>query len=139
MLLTSGQVVSQRHGDGSSKAGMMNPSYPLNYMEKPLTRLMLGRSWWDLNIKVDVEKYPGAVSEEGQNVTETISLYSNPTKWFAGNMQSTGLWAPAQKEVTIKSNANVPVTVTVALASREYVLVTLGGRFSATSCFSRPV
>ncbi|MXE16582.1 hypothetical protein FQ012_25795, partial [Escherichia coli] len=64
------------YGDGSSKAGMMNPSYPLNYMEKPLTRLMLGRSWWDLNIKVDVEKYPGAVSEEGQNVTETISLYS---------------------------------------------------------------
>lgn len=27
-----------------NKAGMMNPSYPLNYMEKPLTRLMLGRS-----------------------------------------------------------------------------------------------
>src|SRR5699024_3590975 len=53
------------YGEGS-KAGMMNPSYPLNYMEKPLTRLMLGRSWWDLNIKVDVEKYPGAVSEEGQ-------------------------------------------------------------------------
>ncbi|MES0229616.1 M60 family peptidase N-terminal accessory domain-containing protein, partial [Citrobacter braakii] len=104
------------YGDGSSKAGMMNPSYPLNYMEKPLTRLMLGRSWWDLNIKVDVEKYPGAVSVGGEEVTETISLYSNPTKWFAGNMQSTGLWAPAQKEVTIKSNANVPVTVTVALA-----------------------
>ncbi|MEE6890418.1 lipoprotein metalloprotease SslE [Escherichia coli] len=104
------------YGENSGKAGMMNPSYPLNYMEKPLTRLMLGRSWWDLNIKVDVEKYPGAVSAEGENVTETISLYSNPTKWFAGNMQSTGLWAPAQKEVTIKSNANVPVTVTVALA-----------------------
>lgn len=31
------------YGEGS-KAGMMNPSYPLNYMEKPLTRLMLGRS-----------------------------------------------------------------------------------------------
>ena len=31
-------------------------------------------------------------------------------------MQSTGLWAPAQKEVTIESKANVPVTVTVALA-----------------------
>lgn len=99
-----------------NKAGMMNPSYPLNYMEKPLTRLMLGRSWWDLNIKVDVEKYPGAVSAEGEKVTETISLYSNPTKWFAGNMQSTGLWAPAQKEVTIESSASVPVTVTVALA-----------------------
>src|SRR5699024_8677632 len=63
-----------------------------------------------------VEKYPGAVSAEGEKVTETISLYSNPTKWFAGNMQSTGLWAPAQKEVTIESTASVPVTVTVALA-----------------------
>ncbi|HCW1433591.1 TPA: lipoprotein metalloprotease SslE [Escherichia coli] len=104
------------YGDNTAKAGMMNPSYPLNYMEKPLTRLMLGRSWWDLNIKVDVEKYPGAVSADGQEVTETISLYSNPTKWFAGNMQSTGLWAPAQKEVTIESTADVPVTVTVALA-----------------------
>ncbi|MCN5588096.1 lipoprotein metalloprotease SslE [Escherichia coli] len=103
------------YGEGS-KAGMMNPSYPLNYMEKPLTRLMLGRSWWDLNIKVDVEKYPGAVSVGGEEVTETISLYSNPTKWFAGNMQSTGLWAPAQQDVTIKSSASVPVTVTVALA-----------------------
>ncbi|MWP35487.1 Accessory colonization factor AcfD, partial [Escherichia coli] len=99
------------YGESSSKAGMMNPSYPLNYMEKPLTRLMLGRSWWDLNIKVDVEKYPGAVSAEGEKVTESISLYSNPTKWFAGNMQSTGLWAPAQKEVTIESKANVSVTV----------------------------
>ncbi|HGY9146141.1 TPA: SslE/AcfD family lipoprotein zinc metalloprotease, partial [Escherichia coli] len=104
------------YGDGSSKAGMMNPSYPLNYMEKPLTRLMLGRSWWDLNIKVDVEKYPGSVSAKGESVTENISLYSNPTKWFAGNMQSTGLWAPAQQDVTIKSSASVPVTVTVALA-----------------------
>ncbi|EFU56936.1 hypothetical protein HMPREF9545_03306 [Escherichia coli MS 16-3] len=104
------------YGDGSSKAGMMNPSYPLNYMEKPLTRLMLGRSWWDLNIKVDVEKYPGSVSAKGESVTENISLYSNPTKWFAGNMQSTGLWAPALQDVTIKSSASVPVTVTVALA-----------------------
>ncbi|EOX8193669.1 SslE/AcfD family lipoprotein zinc metalloprotease [Escherichia coli] len=104
------------YGEGSNKAGMMNPGYPLNYMEKPLTRLMLGRSWWDLNIKVDVEKYPGVVSEEGENVTETISLYSNPSKWFAGNMQSTGLWAPAQREVSIKSSASIPVTITVALA-----------------------
>ncbi|MCN5207285.1 SslE/AcfD family lipoprotein zinc metalloprotease, partial [Escherichia coli] len=104
------------YGESSSKVGMMNPSYPLNYMEKPLTRLMLGRSWWDLNIKVDVEKYPGSVSAKGESVTENISLYSNPTKWFAGNMQSTGLWAPAQQDVTIKSSASVPVTVTVALA-----------------------
>lgn len=104
------------YGDESSKAGMMNPSYPLNYMEKPLTRLMLGRSWWDLNIKVDVEKYPGVVDTNGETVTQNINLYSDPTKWFAGNMQSTGLWAPAQQEVSIESKATVPVTVTVALA-----------------------
>lgn len=53
------------YGDGSSKAGMMNSSYSFNYMEKSLIRLMLGRFWWDLNIKVDVEKYSGVVSEEG--------------------------------------------------------------------------
>ncbi len=104
------------YGEESSKAGMMNPSYPLNYMEKPLTRLMLGRSWWDLNIKVDVEKYPGVVNTNGETVTQNINLYSAPTKWFAGNMQSTGLWAPAQQEVSIESKATVPVTVTVALA-----------------------
>ena len=33
-----------------------NPFLPCAGLEKPLTRLMLGRSWWDLNIKVDVEK-----------------------------------------------------------------------------------
>ncbi len=104
------------YGEESSKAGMMNPSYPLNYMEKPLTRLMLGRSRWDLNIKVDVEKYPGVVNTNGETVTQNINLYSAPTKWFAGNMQSTGLWAPAQQEVSIESKATVPVTVTVALA-----------------------
>ncbi|EJH1737058.1 lipoprotein metalloprotease SslE [Escherichia coli] len=120
------------YGDNTAKAGMMNPSYPLNYMEKPLTRLMLGRSWWDLNIKVDVAKYPGDVSASGETVTETISLYSNPTKWFAGNMQSTGLWAPAQQEVSIKSNAKVPVTVTVALADD------LTGREKHEVALSRP-
>lgn len=100
--------------------GKLNPSYPLNYMEKPLTRLMLGRSWWDLNIQVDVDKYPGKVTdtgETGNNIVE-INLYSNPTKWFAGNMQSTGLWAPAQKEVTVSCNDcdNENVTITVGLA-----------------------
>lgn len=38
-------------------AGYMNPSYPLNYMEKPLTRLMLGRSFWDLDVKVDTRQF----------------------------------------------------------------------------------
>ncbi|GDJ11007.1 secreted and surface-associated lipoprotein mucinase [Escherichia coli] len=43
---------------------MMNPSYPLNYMEKPLTRLMLGRSWWDLNINFVVQIPPGTAQHQ---------------------------------------------------------------------------
>lgn len=56
------------------------------------------------------------VNTNGETVTQNINLYSAPTKWFAGNMQSTGLWAPAQQEVSIESKSTVPVTVTVALA-----------------------
>ncbi|XNM57442.1 hypothetical protein ACLK1S_18350 [Escherichia coli] len=77
---------------------------------------MLGRSWWDLTFKL-MSRDSGSSIGRGQNVTETISLYSNPTnEVLQVTCSSTGLWAPAQKEVTIKSNANVPVTVTVALA-----------------------
>lgn len=103
------------YGDGSSKVGMMNLSYLFNYMEKLLICLMLGCFWWDLNIKVDVEKYLGVVLEEGQNVIEIISLYLNLIKWFVGNMQLIGLWVLVQKEVIIKFNVNVFVIVIVVL------------------------
>ena len=59
-LTQLGMIYDEKSG---SYAGQMDPSYPLNYMEKPLTRLMLGRSFWDLDIKVDVRKYPGEVNK----------------------------------------------------------------------------
>ncbi|MGL5990500.1 MAG: SslE/AcfD family lipoprotein zinc metalloprotease [Plesiomonas sp.] len=93
----------------------LNPSYPLNYMEKPLTRLMLGRSYWDLNIKVDTTQYPGNATG-GSSETIPVSLYSNAAKWFAGNLQSTGLWAPAHQQVTVSAPTNEPIAITVALA-----------------------
>lgn len=45
-----------------TESGELNPSYPLNWMEKPLTRMMLGRSYWDLEISVDTTGYQVACS-----------------------------------------------------------------------------
>lgn len=103
------------YGDGSSKVGMMNLSYLFNYMEKLLMCLMLGCFWWDLNIKVDVEKYLGVVLVEGEKVIESISLYLNLIKWFVGNMQFIGLWVLVQKEVIIEFIVLVFVIVIVVL------------------------
>lgn len=99
-------------------AGYMNPSYPLNYMEKPLTRLMLGRSFWDLDVKVDTRQFPGvASSTSSSGGTITLDMSNNVTAWFAGNRQATGQWAQAHVPFTVSvSGEKAPVTITVALA-----------------------
>ncbi|WP_419238461.1 SslE/AcfD family lipoprotein zinc metalloprotease [Photobacterium leiognathi subsp. mandapamensis] len=98
-------------------AGWMNPSYPLNYMEKPLTRLMLGRTYFDLDIKADVRQYPGEVTTSGGSTSITVDLSKNTAAWFAGNRQATGQWAIAHEPMTITASGNSnPITVTVALA-----------------------
>ncbi|MCG3863985.1 MULTISPECIES: SslE/AcfD family lipoprotein zinc metalloprotease [unclassified Photobacterium] len=98
-------------------AGWMNPSYPLNYMEKPLTRLMLGRTYFDLDIKADVRQYPGEVTTSGGSTSITVDLSNNTAAWFAGNRQATGQWAIAHEPMTITASGNSnPITVTVALA-----------------------
>lgn len=96
----------------------MNPSYPLNYMEKPLTRLMLGRSFWDLDVKVDTRQFPGvASSTSSSGGTITLDMSNNVTAWFAGNRQATGQWAQAHVPFTVSvSGEKAPVTITVALA-----------------------
>ncbi|WP_309303988.1 SslE/AcfD family lipoprotein zinc metalloprotease, partial [Vibrio metoecus] len=107
--------MSMVYGEGEY-AGQMNPSYPLNYMEKPLTRLMLGRSFWDLDIKVDVRAFPGE-AKGSQGRTITLDMLNQTTAWFAGNRQPTGQWAVAQQEFTVSvSGENAPVTITIALA-----------------------
>ncbi|KPA51362.1 Accessory colonization factor AcfD [Photobacterium leiognathi subsp. mandapamensis] len=106
------------YGDSAGKyTGWMNPSYPLNYMEKPLTRLMLGRTYFDLDIKADVRQYPGEVTTSGGSTSVTVDLSNNTAAWFAGNRQATGQWAIAHEPMTITASGNTnPITVTVALA-----------------------
>ncbi|ENO8808170.1 SslE/AcfD family lipoprotein zinc metalloprotease [Photobacterium damselae] len=98
-------------------SGWMNPSYPLNYMEKPLTRLMLGRSYFDLDIKADIRQYPGEARSSGGGTSVAVDLSNKTAAWFAGNRQSTGQWAIAQEPMTIAASGNTkPITVIVALA-----------------------
>ncbi|ENM5739949.1 SslE/AcfD family lipoprotein zinc metalloprotease [Vibrio mimicus] len=106
------------YGDEAGEyAGQMNPSYPLNYMEKPLTRLMLGRSYWDLDIKVDVREFPGEAENGSGGGNITLDMRNLTTAWFAGNRQPTGQWAVAQQEFSVSvSGENSPVTITIALA-----------------------
>lgn len=94
--------------------GDLSPSYPLNYMEKPLTRIMLGRSYWDLNISVDTEAYPRRPSSAITAASVDIfTEVDNAVHYSAGAMQSTGLWAPQRTEVSL--SGGVPATIIVAL------------------------
>lgn len=113
-LTQLGMIYDEKSG---SYAGQMDPSYPLNYMEKPLTRLMLGRSFWDLDIKVDVRKYPGEVTTRSGGGDITLDMRNNTAAWFAGNRQPTGQWAEAHQPFSVSvSGETSPVTITIALA-----------------------
>lgn len=104
---------------GSDKdvyAGQMNPSYPLNYMEKPLTRLMLGRSFWDYDVKVDIRQFPGEPSSSQGGTTLTLDMGDYSAAWYAGNRQPTGQWAVAHQPFTVSVSDNEqPVTFSIAL------------------------
>ncbi|OEE88312.1 Accessory colonization factor AcfD [Enterovibrio norvegicus FF-162] len=102
--------------DAGEYAGLMNPSYPLNYMEKPLTRLMLGRSFWDYDIKVDIRQFPGEPNGANTGKDLTFDMSGNTVAYYAGNRQATGQWAVAHKPVTVSISGNTsPVTLTVSL------------------------
>lgn len=101
------------HGEGEL-LGQMNPSYPLNYTEKPLTRIMLGRSFWDYDIKVDTSAYPGQSTGEASSVSIDIKTAGSPVTFSAGNNQSTGLWAPQLQEVTVTGGVEANITVMMA-------------------------
>ncbi|MBV7315407.1 SslE/AcfD family lipoprotein zinc metalloprotease [Shewanella sp. NIFS-20-20] len=96
-------------------AGYMNPSYPLNYMEKPVTRLMLGRSFWDLDIKVDIRQYPGEANGTTSQGRSQVELGGHTAAWFAGHRQATGQWAVAQQAFSVSVDSDEPITITVAL------------------------
>ncbi|WP_045498521.1 SslE/AcfD family lipoprotein zinc metalloprotease [Vibrio hyugaensis] len=92
-------------------SGELNPSYPLNWMEKPLTRMMLGRSYWDVDIRVDTNAYPGRPSEASSTASVNIHTDNKTVVGTAGNMQSTGLWAPQLEEVTITGGVKAAISV----------------------------
>ncbi|OCH15802.1 SslE/AcfD family lipoprotein zinc metalloprotease [Aliivibrio sp. 1S128] len=101
------------HGEGEL-LGQMNPSYPLNYMEKPLTRIMLGRSFWDHEITVDTTKYPGRTVGATTSEAVNIETAGKAVSYSAGNNQSTGLWAPQLSEVTVRDGVTAMITVMMA-------------------------
>ena len=74
----------------------------LNYREYPVTRIMLERAFYDPQLKFDPTEFPGKVTA-GATETATIFLKKITThsKWYARNMQSTGLFAPAHQQITI--------------------------------------
>lgn len=111
-------------------SGELAPSYPLNYMEKPLTRIMLGRSYWDYDITVDTRRYPGRPQATGSNVDVEIQTYRNTVSYSAGNRQPTGLWAPQLEDVAVSGGA--PGTITVALVDD------LTGRATHEVALNRP-
>ncbi|AUW07510.1 DUF4092 domain-containing protein (plasmid) [Vibrio campbellii] len=108
-LVSNGMI----YGEGEL-AGYMNPSFPLNYQEKPLTRIMLGRSFWDMDIKVDVTKYPNYGSNAVTSSIAQIVTNGKGVHFSAGNNQPTGLWAPQLKDVTV--TGGVASTITVMMA-----------------------
>ncbi|MDD1793381.1 SslE/AcfD family lipoprotein zinc metalloprotease [Enterovibrio sp. ZSDZ42] len=102
--------------DAGEYAGQMNPSYPLNYMEKPLTRLMLGRSFWDYDVIVDIRQFPGEPDGFATGKELTFDMSNNPVAYYAGNRQATGQWAVAHQPVTVNVAGNsTPVTFTIGL------------------------
>lgn len=114
--------------DGVNK---LNPSYPLNYMEKPLTRMMLGRSYFDVDAKngtaedrgvqVDVRTYPGVATT---TVAKDITIHK-------GSRQSAGVWIPA-REVAYVHGLSADDTVMVAMADN------LTGRVNHEMALNRP-
>ena len=81
----------------------------LDFRKKPVTRIMVERAFYDKTLKYDPSEFPGQSSSTSSAQTATIFLKRNTShqKWYAGNMQSTGLYAPAHEDVTITLPDNV--------------------------------
>ncbi len=107
---------------------VLNPSYPLNYMEKPLTRIMLGRSYYDASekqrgINVDLRTYPG-ITSNAPTAPSQLTIYS-------GSRQSTGVWAEARQTIYINGLTSSD-SVMVAMADN------LVGRIKHEMALNRP-
>jgi len=81
----------------------------LDYRKKPVTRIMLERSFYDTTLKYDPSQFPGQTSTSTSDKQAVIYLKRNinKQKWYANNMQSTGLYAPAHTDITVTLPSNV--------------------------------
>ncbi|MGR5464642.1 DUF4092 domain-containing protein, partial [Photobacterium damselae] len=105
-----------KYGFLTQNGSEFNPSWPLNYQEKPLTRLMLGRatadaSLGDSSVKMDVSLYPG---ETFKAATTFSGQFNN------GGTQSTGMWAKPHELITV-----------TGLAEEDQVLIGLHDSLSS--------
>ncbi|NEW60809.1 DUF4092 domain-containing protein [Sulfurovum sp. bin170] len=84
----------------------------LDFRRKPVTRVMVERAFYDTSLKYDPSQFPGQTESTGGSESATIYLKRNTThqKWYAGNMQSTGLYAPAHTDITVTLPANADET-----------------------------
>ncbi len=84
----------------------------LDFRHKPVTRIMVERAFYDTSLKYDPSAFPGETSDVTATHSAEIYLRRNTTyqKWYAGNMQSTGLYAPAHTDVTVTLPAHVDAT-----------------------------
>ena len=85
----------------------------LDFRVKPVTRMILERALYDRTLKYDPSEFPGQKSSINLDAqTSDIYLKRNTMfqKWYAGNMQSTGFYAPAHTDVTITLPAEVDET-----------------------------
>ena len=75
----------------------------LDYRRKPVTRIMVERAFYDKALKYDPSEFPGQTSSTGASDSAAVYLHRNTQhqKWYAGNMQSTGLYAPAHQDISI--------------------------------------
>ena len=81
----------------------------LDFRRKPVTRIMVERAFYDKTLKYDPSEFPGQTSSSTSARTAKIYLKRNTDyqKWYAGNMQSTGLYAPAHQDITVTLPDNV--------------------------------
>jgi accessory colonization factor AcfD len=72
---------------------------------------MLERAFYDQTLLVDTTQFPGKV-DAGDTISVDLYLQkiSRYSKWYARNMQSTGLFAPAHQEITVTAPSGVDLS-----------------------------
>lgn len=84
----------------------------LDFRAKPATRIIVERAFYDQSLKYDPSQFPGQTTAATSDYSADIYLKRNTDyqQWYAGNMQSTGLYAPAHTDITVTLPDSVDAT-----------------------------